>query len=269
MHLRVEHTTEFSYDGSIAEAYTELRLRPLEGGGQHCSSFRLSTEPFGLRVREYHDHFGNDVHHFDVLESHERLAVTAISSVMTPPAFAPRPEVLSPLEFHDYLSPTAYAPFAGVWDFAAEHAGDDADRAQRAHGVMEARRRALVYDPEATDVQTRADEVLALGRGVCQDFAHVLLAACRSRRHPGALRQRLPLRPQARRRQRRLARVGRRRGTRPAGWTSLDPTHDRAQTERYVRVAVGRDYADVPPTRGVYKGVAQETLSVRVGLHAL
>ena len=59
MILRVEHTTEFAYDGPIAEAYTELRLRPLEGGGQHCSSFRLDTEPPGVRVREYRDHFGN------------------------------------------------------------------------------------------------------------------------------------------------------------------------------------------------------------------
>jgi len=54
-----------------------------------------------------------------------------------------------------------------------------------------------------------------------------------------------------------------------AGWTALDPTHDREQTEAYVRVAVGRDYADVPPTRGVFKGAAHETLSVRVGLQAL
>src|SRR5260221_10913437 len=97
MFLRVEHTTEFSYDGPIAEAYTELRLRPLEGGGQHCSSFRLATEPFGLRVREYRDHFGNDVHHFDVLESHERLAVTAVSTVITPAAFLSH-EPPSPLE---------------------------------------------------------------------------------------------------------------------------------------------------------------------------
>ena len=54
-----------------------------------------------------------------------------------------------------------------------------------------------------------------------------------------------------------------------SGWTSLDPTHGREQGEAYVRVAVGRDYADVPPTRGVYKGVARETLAVRVGLQAL
>jgi transglutaminase-like putative cysteine protease len=53
------------------------------------------------------------------------------------------------------------------------------------------------------------------------------------------------------------------------GWIALDPTHDRGQTESYVRVAVGRDYADVPPTRGVYKGAANEILSVRVGLLAL
>ena len=179
MFLRVEHTTEFSYDGSIAEAYTELRLRPLEGGGQHCSSFRLATEPFGLRVREYRDHFGNDVHHFDVLESHERLAVTAVSTVMTPAAFLSN-EPLSPLELHDYLSATDYAPFAGgVRDFAAAHASGGT-AAERARAIMDAVRGELVYDPEATDVQTRADEVLVLGRGVCQDFAHVMLATCRS-----------------------------------------------------------------------------------------
>ena len=68
MLIRVEHTTELTYDKPIAEAYTELRLRPLEGGGQHCASFRLTTDPPGVRVREYRDHFGNAVHHFDVLE---------------------------------------------------------------------------------------------------------------------------------------------------------------------------------------------------------
>jgi transglutaminase-like putative cysteine protease len=54
-----------------------------------------------------------------------------------------------------------------------------------------------------------------------------------------------------------------------AGWSALDPTHGRDQTDAYVRVAVGRDYADVPPTRGVFKGSASETLAVRVGLQAL
>lgn len=114
-------------------------------------------------------------------------------------------------------------------------------------------------------MHTSADEALQLGRGVCQDFAHLLLAACRcegilARYVSGYLYD-----PSL-------------HGDDVAshawvdvfdddrGWVSLDPTHDREQTEAYVRVAVGRDYAEVPPTRGVYKGTASETLEVRVAI---
>jgi transglutaminase-like putative cysteine protease len=268
MILRVEHTTEFAYDGPIAEAYTELRLRPLEGGGQHCSSFRLITQPPGLRVREYRDHFGNDVHHFDVLESHERLSVTAVSEVVTPASFAGVRQLPTPLELYDYLEPTDYAPFSeSVSQFAGRHAAG-AEGSERARALMTGIDAELVYDPSATDVQTRADEVLALGRGVCQDFTHVLLAACRTIGIPARYVSGYLYDPEL-------------EGDNAAshawvdvwdaerGWLALDPTHDREQTESYVRVAVGRDYADVPPTRGVYKGRASETLAVRVGLLAL
>jgi transglutaminase-like putative cysteine protease len=268
MILRVEHTTEFGYDGPIAEAYTELRLRPLEGGGQHCSSFRLITQPPGLRVREYRDYFGNDVHHFDVLESHDRLSVTAISEVMTPATFLGGRHLPTPLELHDYLRPTDYAPFAeAIVDFAASHFGSAAG-SERARALMDAIHAEMVYDPNATDVQTRADDALALGRGVCQDFTHVLLAACRCIGIPARYVSGYLYDPKL-------------EGDNAAshawvdvwdeerGWLALDPTHDRDQSESYVRVAVGRDYADVPPTRGVYKGQANETLAVRVGLQAL
>ena len=268
MWLRVEHTTSFSYDAPVAEAYTELRLRPFEGGGQHCSSFRLVTEPPGMRVREYHDHFGNGVHHFDVLESHDRLSVTAVSDVMTPESFANGRHTPTPLELHDYLSATDYAPFAErVWDFTALHSGTGTG-ARRGLELMEAVRGELVYEPGATDVQTRADEVLALGRGVCQDFAHVLLAACRCVGIPARYVSGYLYDPSL-------------QGANAAshawvdvfdeerGWIALDPTHAREQTDAYVRVAVGRDYADVPPTRGVFKGGATEALDVRVSLQAL
>ncbi len=94
MWVSVEHTTRFTYDTPIAEAYTELRLRPLEGGGQQCSSFRLLTQPPGLRVRGYRDRLGNEVLRFDVLESHDHLEVIAASEVSTPPTLhrlEPRP----------------------------------------------------------------------------------------------------------------------------------------------------------------------------------
>jgi transglutaminase-like putative cysteine protease len=267
MWLRIEHTTAFSYDGPIAEAYTELRLRPQEGGGQHCSSFRLRTDPPGLRVREYRDHFGNDVHHFDVLESHDRLEVTAVSEVMTPETFANGRNPPTPLDLHDYLSPTEYVPFAeSVWDFAARHSHGGG--AACAHELMTAVLEALVYETGATDVQTRADEVLALGRGVCQDFAHVMLAVCRCVGIPARYVSGYLYDPTL---------IGANAASHAwvdvwdgdRGWVALDPTHDREQTEAYVRVAVGRDYADVPPTRGVFKGTAVESLDVRVGLQAL
>jgi transglutaminase-like putative cysteine protease len=259
--LRVEHTTEFGYDGPIAEAYTELRLRPQEGGGQHCSSFRLATEPPGVRVREYLDHFGNAVNHFDVLESHDRLLVTASSEVWTPQALVLDRRAPTPLELHDYLQATGYAPFAeAVRGFVSGHSG--------ALELMHAVHTELVYEPGATDVLTRADEVLALGRGVCQDFAHVLLAACRlvgipSRYVSGYLHDPTLVGDNA------ASHAWVDVWDEEQGWLALDPTHDREQTEAYVRVAIGRDYADVPPTRGVWTGQATETLSVRVGLQAL
>jgi transglutaminase-like putative cysteine protease len=268
MILRVEHTTEFRYDDPIVEAYTELRLRPLEGGGQHCSSFRLVTEPFGVRVRDYRDHFGNDVHHFDVLESHERLAVTAVSEVMTPAWFTGDRRQPTPLELYDFLSPTETTPFAGsVKELGKKHAGEGSGF-ERASGLMAAVRSELVYEPGATDVQTRADEVLALGRGVCQDFAHVMIAACRyvgvaARYVSGYLYDPTLEGDNA------ASHAWVDIWDEERGWIALDPTHDRGQTESYVRVAVGRDYTDVPPTRGVYKGAANETLSVRVGLQTI
>jgi len=259
--LRVEHTTELRYDAPIAEAYTELRMRPLEGGGQHCSAFRLTTDPPALRVREYRDHFGNDVHHFDVLESHDRLAVTAVSEVWTPLQLVTDRDAPTPLERHDYLHPTDFSPFAeSVREFAAGNSGP--------HELMHAVHAELVYETGATDVQTRADEVLSLGRGVCQDFAHVMLAACRctgvaARYVSGYLYDQTLVGDNA------ASHAWVDVWDEERGWLALDPTHDREQTEAYVRVAVGRDYDDVPPTRGVYTGQAHETLSVRVGLQAL
>ena len=266
MWLRVEHTTSYTYDQPVAEAYTELRLRPLADGGQHCSAFRLETDPPGLRVREYRDHFGNEVLHFDVLEPHDRLEVTAISEVMTPDAFVHGPRRPSPLERHDFLMPTDYAPLSDwVREFVAGGGGSGA--AERACELMRAINSRLTYEPGATDVKTRADEALELGRGVCQDFAHILLAACRLEGIPARYVSGY-LHP------------GVEGGTAAShawvdawdddhGWVSLDPTHDREQNADYVRVAVGRDYADVPPTRGVYRGGASETLDVSVTLQQL
>jgi transglutaminase-like putative cysteine protease len=263
MRLRVEHTTTFTYDAPIVEASTELRLRPRDVEGQRCASFRLRTEPRGVRIHEFVDRLGNVVGHFDVLEPHQRLVVTATSEVETSRFEHAAPP--TPLELHDYLAPSEYAVVDdAVAAFASTHAGTGG-AAERARRLMAALGDTLAYERGATSVQTPAPEVLALGRGVCQDFAHALIAACR---HEGIPARYVSgyLHDDA---------LADEHGASHAwvdvfdaeqGWLSLDPTHDREQDEEYVRVAVGRDYADVPPTRGVFKGAAEETLAVEVSV---
>ena len=265
MRLRVEHTTTFTYDAPIVEASTELRLRPRDVDGQRCASFRLATEPRGVRIHEFVDRLGNVVGHFDVLEPHERLVVTATSEVETSRLEQAAPP--GPLELHDYLRPSEYATLdRTIAAFASTHAGKGG-AGERARALMTAIGEELVYERGATSVQTPAPEVLALRRGVCQDFAHLLIAACR---HEG-----IPARYVSGYLHDDALAGG--HGASHAwvdvfdaeqGWLSLDPTHGREQDEEYVRVAVGRDYADVPPTRGVFKGQAEETLAVEVSVAA-
>jgi transglutaminase-like putative cysteine protease len=262
MRLRIAHTTTFTYDEPVSEAFMEMRLTPLNAGGQRCESFRLSTDPHG-DVRGYSDRFGNRVRHFDTLAPHERLVVSARSEVSTPEGFSDPEEELSLLDAYDYLQPTAYTPItAAVETFAAPWVKDDPKAT--ADALMKAVNGALSYVPGATTVKTTADEALASGRGVCQDFTHLMIAACRAQRLPARYVSGYVFAPK--------------RGEAAAshawvdvfiaghGWVSLDPTHDSAQNDHYVRLAMGRDYADVPPTRGVYKGAGKETMTVDVSV---
>jgi transglutaminase-like putative cysteine protease len=262
MWLTVEHITRYGYDGAINEAYTELRLKPLHRDGQRCSSFVLATEPRGATVDEYLDRYGNTVHHFDLLEVHESLSVTVRSEVWTTAAYEAEEPTLSPLDRWDYLAPTRYVDLDDQVIEVAASTRPPGDAVEAAWELMGAVRGAMTYERGTTNVHTTAAEALADGRGVCQDFAHVMIAACRVRGIPARYVS------------------GYLYDTRANGgegeshawvdvhvgdtWISLDPTHDTAQTERYVRVGVGRDYADVPPSRGVYRGTATETLEVAV-----
>jgi len=259
MRLKIEHTTTFSYDQPISEAYTEMRLKPLNGYGQHCLSFSLSTEPYDEQL-DYVDRFGNNVSHFDVIQPHSQLVVAAKSEVLTPTHFFQPLAELPPLDEYDHLQGTAYAPLADeIGAFAALQARE-ADPRATALALMAHIHGTLIYEVGATDVSTTAAEALALGRGVCQDFSHLMLAACRSQGIPARYVSGY------------LYNNGRTAAShawvdvylRGEGWLSLDPTHDREQTDEYVRVAIGRDYADVPPTLGIFVGDAKERMDVTV-----
>ena len=243
-------------------------MRPLSGGGQHCTSFRLVTDPPGVRVRAYRDRLGNHVQHLEVLEDHDRISITALSEVSTAAgvlrlgarAVAARASTTTSRRRSTRRSRMRSVELSAT----AEGQGTETERAVE---VMRTVRSLLVYEPGATDVMTRADAALALGRGVCQDFAHVMLAACRRAGIPSRYVSGYLYDPLGEGEVASHAWVDVLDAER--GWVSLDPTHDREQTEAYVRVAVGRDYADVPPTRGVFKGTAEETLEVAVRIAVL
>lgn len=261
MWLSVEHVTRFAYDAPITEAYTELRLKPAHRNGQRCSSFSLVPEPRGATVAEYVDRFGNTVLHFDVLEQHELTTVTARSEVWTAARFVDAAP-LSPLDRFDLLAASRYVPLDGrLAELAASASGSD-DPAQTAGELMHLVKSTMTYERGTTNVHTTAAEALTEGAGVCQDFSHVMIGACRVRGIPARYVSGYLYDPTQGDLGESHAWVDVHVGD--AGWLSLDPTHDIEQDEHYVRLGVGRDYADVPPSRGVYKGNADETLEVAV-----
>ena len=269
MWLTVEHVTRFAYDASINEAYSEIRLKPVHRDGQRCSSFALATEPRGVSIAEYRDRFGNVVHHFDVLEPHQNLVVTARSEVWTPEAFVDDEAAPSLLDRWDLLRESRYVPLGGSVAELAETIPASGPTLETAHAVMSAVRERMKYVTGSTDVRTLADEALSAGHGVCQDFAHVMIGVCRLHEIPARYVSGYLYDPRASGNGNSASHAWVDVWEPERGWVSLDPTHDREQTDRYVRVGVGRDYADVPPTRGVYKGRAKEELEVAVRIREL
>lgn len=281
---RLVHTTEFVYDAPVSESYNEVRLRPLHDERQSCLSFRLTTTP-ASRGTAYRDAYGNWVHQFNVLPEHRRLKVEAESVVLAHGAseapadrttlaeFGSRRDQLDEEQF-DFMAPTGYVPhLAALRDIilAAERASDGTvvGFVQAASDTIHERFR---YVKGATHVHSSIEDSLSIGAGVCQDFAHLLLGIARMRGLPGRYvsgylapgraasadsKQEDVIGGQASHAWAEILMPNN-------AWVALDPTLGKPVGLRHVRVAYGRDYGDVAPVRGVYKGQAGQRLSVDV-----
>jgi transglutaminase-like putative cysteine protease len=275
MLLRLLHRTTFVYGGSARDSFNEARLCPIDDATQSRRQFTLRTEP-EVAPRDYRDFYGNIVHYFDISAPHSKLVIEAESEIATVPNVErpPVPEVSSAeLEnsperelWAEFLNECTYVPQAvELWREA-----QDALAGGRLHVWADAMRigshifKTFGYRPHTTGVNTHATDALAQRMGVCQDFAHVMLGMCRSvgiparyvsgyffnsRREPGDVEAShawvevmLP----------------------HFGWVGFDPTHDRAADERYVKIATGRDYADIRPVSGTYRGAPTRELLVEV-----
>ena len=280
------HVTEFCYDGPVSESYNELRLRPMDDERQSCVSFRLAILPSGRAV-SYKDAFGNWAHQFNVLREHRQLKVEADSSVLVHDFPAPPPNPMTFAEFDsmqeevfeehfDFVSPTAYVPRLSALSRFVETAesrsrGTVQGFAQAACGVINEEFR---YGKGATHVHSSIEDALSKGMGVCQDFAHLLLGILRTRGLPARYVSGYLVPGTSAEGNSTVEQVIGGQASHAwaevylpnTGWMALDPTLGKPVGLRHVRLAYGRDYGDVAPVRGVYKGHAGQRLSVDVSV---
>lgn len=264
MRLEVVHTTSYDYSTPVRESHLELRMCPVEGHGQRVDEYRLEVQP-SVRLGRYVDGFGNVVHYFDRLPAHESLEIESRSVVETGAPFRSNSEPLPPLDLVQFGSPVVDS--AGGRRLARRIRLSRGAGAEETHRAMQALAQLIAgefeYRPLSTTVQTTVEEVIALGSGVCQDFAHLFIAVARTLGVParyvsGYVHD---------------AEQAEVHGASHAwaeaylperGWTPYDATHPETDRDRYVRVAVGRNYRDAAPTRGVFLGSATSALHVHV-----
>jgi transglutaminase-like putative cysteine protease len=278
--LQVVHRTAYGYATPVKESFNEARLQPVTADGQRCHSFLLKTIP-AARLSHYLDFFLNYVHFFEITEPHDKLSVESISEVTTAPVALPCDALTAPLsrlpecasmeQCYDFIQASAYVSLSPeVWHLAVDACQGQTDIWQSAVAIMRFIHSEFAYVPFSTDVNTHMLEVLARRSGVCQDFAHVMLGMLRTLKIPARYVSGYLYNSAG----------GPLAGAQAShawcevfvpdhGWRALDPTNNQPADERYIKLAVGRDYADVAPLKGHYKGTPHRTMQVQVQIHSL
>jgi transglutaminase-like putative cysteine protease len=268
MILDVEHHLEFTYGGFISESSMELRVEPLTNIHQTVRSFYIAVGPVA-KVFRYTNWHGSSVHYFNISDYHNKIKVISRSVVETHPKHPPLiaaadyvqgdPVVGPLLDFITFDSLVVRSEALSL--FASVVSGETlGELVQAASDAISAR---LEYRPEITNVSTTIDEVLSHGYGVCQDFAHLMLAVLRYHGVPCRYVSGY-LHVDAAKDRPSESHAWIEFYSPSLGWCGYDPTHRCVPDERHVMVAVGRDYHDVAPNRGIYVGNAAERLRVAV-----
>jgi transglutaminase-like putative cysteine protease len=281
----IRHLTKFLYSNPVSESMMETRMHPRSDANQRCLTFHLSVSP-RCRVFSYRDHLANNVHHFDIPGQHRQLVIVAESlvevqpqidlpSFLAPDAWSDLDEIVSKGDYWEFLFPSEFCAPTDRLDQLAR----DLDVRRRddplmlLHELNERIYRYFDYVPRSTKVDSPIDVALESRKGVCQDFAHILITLIRTKlRIPcryvsGYLAHRDP-EPGSN------ADTDRSRASATHawievllphfGWVGFDPTNWLVAGERHIRTAIGRDYADVPPTHGIFRGRATSELTVAV-----
>jgi len=266
----VRHRTAFSYAGPVQDSFNEVRLQPVTNPHQQLESFKLTVNP-ASSVDHFLDFYGNWVHHFDVFEPHTFLEMQTEAVVITrlPPPLAedaqPAPlsrlrDVANTESCFDFIQASRFTDTSpATWRLAVDATAKQTDVWQASLAIMRFVNRLLEYETSSTHVHTPMREALAQRRGVCQDFAHVMIGLSRALHIPARYVSGY-LATQSASATHAWTEVY----VPSVGWRGLDPTHNCQPDESYVKIGVGRDYNDVPPVRGTYRGTLSRRMDVDV-----
>ena len=266
MRLNIRHETIYRYVTPASRAIEVLRLLPRGHNGQYIATWRIDVD-CDCRLDPSTDAFGNLMHEFTVDGPIEQLAIVAegsIETVDTAGVLSGQIERFPPVLYLRDTALTAADPL--LRDFAHEvAAAADGDRLTLMHALMDAIGQRMEFEVDGTTVGTSAVDAFALGHGVCQDFAHVFVAACRALAIPARFVSGYMLNVENPGKQT----AGHAWAEVPIeglGWVGFDPANGQCPTDAYVRLAIGLDYLGAAPIRGTVFGGAGETLAVRLDI---
>lgn len=286
MKYRLVHRTIYTYEGAVTVSHHLARLAPRSLPGQRCPWHALEILPVPVGRAVHMDSFGNVNTYFEIEGAHSRMEVVARSMVEVlptrppDPATTPRWEEIRSMCLIDRLTDSTEA---GIFRFATEtvplgteYAGFAGPDFPPGRPILEAVValtsrifHQFKFDPRATDVTTQVSEVFRKRAGVCQDFAHLMLACLRSlglpARYVSGYLETVPPpgKPKLTGADASHAWVSVYCGE-SFGWIDCDPTNNVIPGERHITVAWGRDFSDVSPLRGVTLGAGGQRLDVAV-----
>ena len=284
MFYAIRHVTRYRYSRPVWQSIMEVRMHPRTEQTQRCFTFQLSVNP-RARIFGFVDHLGNQVHHFDLPAHHRELTIVADALVNVEPP-APLPEALPPAAWQELpgmiaggdhwpmLTSSHYVrPCAQLEQLMRElriHDPDGRDPLTLLHDVNSGIRGAFEYVKKSTAVNSPIEVSLESRQGVCQDFTHIMIAAVRTLGIPCRYVSGYLYHDELHHdRSAEGATHAWVEALVPAlGWVGFDPTNGGITAGRHIRTAIGRDYADVPPTIGTMKGRAETELQVRVRVAA-
>jgi transglutaminase-like putative cysteine protease len=279
MFYAIRHFTRYRYSRSVWQSMMEVRMHPRSEGNQRCFVFQLSVNP-RARIFGYTDSYGNLVHHFDLPSRHSQLTIIsdALVNIENQPlipedmeyeAWQDLEDLVERKDYWDMLMPSYFARTSPELEKLAGEIGAD-ERKRRSplaflRDIASGVHSSFKYVKKSTRVNSPIEDALQSRQGVCQDFAHIMIVLVRNARIPcryvsGYLYH-----------SRETDSVA--EGATHAwveallprlGWVGFDPTMNAIASEKHIRTAIGRDYADVPPTMGMMKGKADTQLQVRV-----